>query len=171
MTAEILVLRLVHVLGGIFWVGSGLFTTFFLLPALGKAGPAAGPVMGALAQRRVYTVLPIVAVLTLLSGARLLWISSGGLSSAWLGTRMGQTFLWSGVVATVAFLVALLLARPAGVRAGQAAARLATAPEAERGALAAEAERHRRRAAATGLFAMVLLLASAAGMAVARYLG
>ena len=41
MIAEILVLRLVHVLGGMFWVGSGLFSTFFLLPALAGAGPAA----------------------------------------------------------------------------------------------------------------------------------
>ena len=171
MTAELLVLRLVHVLGGIFWVGSGLFTTFFLLPALGKVGPAAGPVMGALAQRRVYTVLPVVAVLTLLSGARLLWIVSAGFSSAWMESPTGQTFLWSGVAATVAFFVALLLARPSGMRAGQAAAALAAAPENERAARAAEVERLRRRAAITGMIAMVLLILSAVGMSVARYLG
>ena len=72
MSTELVVLRLVHILGGIFWLGSGLFTTFFLIPALGRAGPAAaGPVMGALQQRRLFTVLPVVALLTILSGVRL----------------------------------------------------------------------------------------------------
>src|SRR5688572_13718538 len=73
MLTELLVLRIIHILGGIFWLGSGLFTAFFLTPALGRVGPAAvGPVMSALQQRRLFTILPIVAVLTILSGVRLL---------------------------------------------------------------------------------------------------
>jgi hypothetical protein len=46
MAAEVLVLRLVHILGGIAWVGFAAFNTYFLIPSLGEAGPAAGPVMG-----------------------------------------------------------------------------------------------------------------------------
>ena len=76
MTAELIFLRLVHILGATFWLGSGLFTTFFLVPALGQVGPAgAGPVMGALKQRGLFTVLPVMALLTILSGARLLHIN------------------------------------------------------------------------------------------------
>src|SRR5688572_21882948 len=98
MSSEILVLRIVHVLGAIFWLGSGLFTTFFLVPALVRLGPAAaGPVMGALQQGRLFTVLPVVALLTIASGARLLQIVSGGFSSAYFATPTGQTFLWSAV--------------------------------------------------------------------------
>lgn len=171
MTAELLVLRLVHVLGGIFWVGSGLFTTFFLLPALAKSGPAAGAVFGALQQRRMFTVLPIVAVLTLLSGARLIWIVSSGFSPAWMGTRMGQTFLWSGVAAVLAFVVGMLVARPAGAKAARLGAQLAALPEPERGARMAEVDRLRRRSAAGGAAATTLLLLAAAGMSIARYLG
>ena len=37
MMAELIVLRLVHILGGMIWVGTGIFNTFFLLPALGQA--------------------------------------------------------------------------------------------------------------------------------------
>ena len=37
MQGELLVLRLVHVLGGIFWVGSALFMAIFLFPALASA--------------------------------------------------------------------------------------------------------------------------------------
>jgi uncharacterized membrane protein len=170
MIAELLVLRVVHVLGAIFWLGSGLFTTFFLIPALGKAGPAAAPVMGALQERRLFTWLPIVAVLTLLSGFRLLWIASSGFSAAYVGSAMGQVFLWSGVLATVAFVAGMIIARPAGVKAGQLAASLPSRTEAERLALMPELERLRRRNTVGMLAATVMLVVAAVGMAIARYL-
>ena len=172
MSTEIIVLRIVHVLGAIFWLGSGLFTTFFLVPALGRLGPAAaGPVMGALQQRRLFTVLPVVAVLTMLSGARLLHIVSGGFTPAFFDSRTGQAFLWSGVAAVGTFLLSMLVARPAAVRAGQLGASLATMPQAERVTRSAEVEALRRRSAVAGAIAMVLLVGAAVGMAVARYLG
>jgi uncharacterized membrane protein len=171
MTAEFIILRLVHILGGIFWLGSGLFTTLFLVPALGRLGPAgAGPVMGALQQRRLFTVLPLVAVVTILSGARLLHIASSGFASVYFTTATGRTLLWSGVAAVTGFLLSLVVARPAMVRAGQLGASMATLAEAERGARAAEIERLRRRGANASALAILLLLVAGAGMAVARYL-
>src|SRR5688500_5509174 len=69
MNAELIVLRLIHIVGGVFWVGSALFTAFFLMPTLMQAGPsAAGPVMGGLQQRKLMVWLPVVAVLVMLSG-------------------------------------------------------------------------------------------------------
>ena len=171
MTAEILVLRLVHILGGIFWLGSGLFTALFLVPALARVGPAgAGPVMGALQQRRLFTVLPIVAIATILSGVRLLHIASSGFAPAYFGTGTGRTLLWSGIAAILAFLLSLIVARPAMVRATALATSMATLSDAERGTRAAEVERLRRRGANATALAMLLLVAAASGMAVARYL-
>ncbi len=172
MSTELLVLRLVHILGGIFWLGSGLFTTFFLIPALGRVGPAtAGPVMGALQQRRLFTVLPVVALLTILSGIRLFQIMSAGFSPAYIASRTGQTFLWSGIAAVAAFLLSLLVARPAMVRVGQLSAAMASLPEEQRAGRLAEVERLRRRSGLASVVAMVFLIGAAAGMAVARYLG
>lgn len=171
MSAEILVLRVVHILGGIFWLGTGLFTSFFLIPALARVGPAAGQVMGALQQRRLMTVLPIVAVLTLLSGLRLLQIASGGFSPAYMESPMGQAFLWSGIAAIIAFLSSLLVTRPAMVRAERLGASIPATAESERAARIAEIDRLRRRGARAGNVAMILLIGAAAGMAVARYLG
>jgi hypothetical protein len=127
--------------------------------------------MGALQQRRLFTVLPTVAVLTMLSGIRLLQIASAGFSDAYLASLTGRTFLWSGVAAVVAFLLSLLIARPAAVRAGQLGASLAALPESERASGVQELERLRRRSGVASIVAMVLLLGAAAGMAVARYLG
>ena len=171
MTAELLVLRLVHILGGIFWLGSGLFTSLFLVPALARVGPAgAGPVMGALQQRRLFTVLPLVAVATILSGLRLLHLASSGFAPEYFRGGTGRTLLWSGIAAILAFLLSLIVARPAMVRAGQLGASMATLSDAERGTRAAEIERLRRRGASATAVAMLLLVAAAAGMAVARYL-
>ena len=48
MNAELLVLRAIHIYGAVVWAGTSLFVAFFLIPAIGAAGPAGGPVMGAL---------------------------------------------------------------------------------------------------------------------------
>jgi uncharacterized membrane protein len=171
VSTELVALRLVHILGGIFWVGSALFSAFFLGPALGRVGPAAGAVMGALQQRRLFTVLPVVAVLTILSGLRLLQIVSAGFAPAYMSSRTGQTYLWSGIAAIVAFLLSVFVVRPAAVRAGQLGATIPGLPEEQRAGSLAKAELLRRRSGVASVIAMVLLVGAAAGMAVARYLG
>jgi uncharacterized membrane protein len=170
MYVEIVVLRLIHILGGVFWVGSGLFMTLFLLPALAQSGPSAGPVFAALQQRRLLTVLPSVAVLTILSGLRLMWIASMGFSSAYFASAAGRTFAIGGTAATLALLIGMTVARPAATRAATLSASIASAPADQRANLAAEVARLRRRGSVAGTVVLVLLVVGAGAMAVARYL-
>jgi hypothetical protein len=169
MTAEILVLRLVHILGGIFWVGSGLFTILFLMPALAASGPAAGKVMAGLQQRRLHIVMPIVALLTIASGLRLMWIMSAGFAPAYFASGVGRTFAWSGAAAIVSFLLAVGVARPASVRSMKLSASLATAADSAREAISAQLAGLQRRAMIASIIAVALVVLAAAGMAVARY--
>jgi uncharacterized membrane protein len=172
MHAELITLRLVHILCGIFWVGSGLFTSLFLLPALAGSRSAMGPVMAGLQRRRLFTVLPTVGLLTIASGLRLMWITSGGFDAAYFAAPSGRAFALAGTAATLGFLVGLLLARPAAGRAGRLGAELATAAdEATRARLTVELGRMRQRAGVANGFAIALLVLAAAGMAVARYAG
>ena len=171
MTAEMLVLRLVHILGGMIWVGSGIFNSFFLLPTLAQAGPAAGQVIAGLQRRRLFTILPIVALLTILSGVRLMQITSAGFSPAYFASASGRTYAWSGVFAIVGFLVGVFVARPAAMRAARTGAAMATATDAAaRASQAAALERLRRASSLAGLVSVGLVVLAAAGMAVARYL-
>jgi hypothetical protein len=163
---EIIVLRVIHIVGGIFWVGSMLFTTFFLLPALAQAGPATGPVMAGLQRRRLMTVLPLVALLTILSGVRLMWITSVGFTPAYFDTPVGQAYTVAGLAAIVGFLLAFLVVRPAAARA----ARLSAGGQGAGEGRTAEVESLRRRAAVFGVAVTFLLLVSAAGMAIGRYI-
>jgi uncharacterized membrane protein len=167
--AELIVLRLIHILGGIVWLGSGLFTLFFLQPAMIKAGPAAaGPIMANLQQRRMFTILPIVALLTILSGIRMMMIVSAG-SPQWFESAIGRTFSISGAFAILSFLTAILITRPATVRMGKLSQ--SSMPEgASKETRDAEIRSLQKRAAWSTQIAMGLLILAAAGMAVARYI-
>ena len=127
--------------------------------------------MAGLQKRRLFTLLPIVALLTILSGLRLLWIVSVGFSDAYLSTATGRTFSAGAGAALVAFLLSLLVSRPGFVRIGRLGASLATATdETTRQRVSGEMQRLSRRVAiANGLVAALLLLAAAA-MATARYM-
>lgn len=171
MHAEIIVLRLVHVVCGMLWVGAIVFMSGFLTPAIQIAGPSAGgAIMGALHQRRAMTYLPIVAVLTLLSGFRLYWIMSDGFSAEYAHSTMGLTFGIAGVVATVAFILGMAIARPAMMRAGMLSQQLSAVPEPERGPLQAELVRLRARGRSMSILVAVLVVLAGSAMAVARYL-
>jgi uncharacterized membrane protein len=165
MQAELLVLRLVHVLGGIFWVGSALFMAIFLFPALAASGPAAGQVMGAMQRQRIFTVLPVVALLTLLSGVRLMQITSDGFSAAYFASSSGRVIAWGGTFAIAAFVVGLLVARPAGLRL----ARLNAEPPSMEAIANVERLRLQRIVKVVGVVNVVLLLLAAVAMAVGRY--
>lgn len=169
MHAELLVLRLVHVLSGLVWVGAMVFMSAFLMPALQHAGPAAGAVMAGLQQRRLMTFMPVVASLTLLSGFRLYWIMSDGFSAAYARSPTGLTFGVAGLLALAAFVLGLAVIRPAMARAGMLGQRLASASEAERVAIQQEMQHLRARGASLSLVAAALVVLAAAGMAVARY--
>ena len=169
MHSELLLLRLVHVLCGTFWVGSGLYTGLFLAPALASSGVNAGQVFAALGKRRLFTALPVVALLTMLSGFRLLWIASGGSLAAYAATGSGRAYMWSGFAAVVAFLLSLVVSRPAAVRIGTLTASMQSAA-ADRASLERQVIALRRRASVSSATALTLLALCAAGMSVGRYL-
>jgi uncharacterized membrane protein len=170
MTTELLILRLVHVLGGIFWVGGVLLTTFFLIPAITTMGPAGGEVFAAMQRRKLSTYLFAASLLTVASGLRLLWITSGGFSSAYFATAPGMGFGTAAASALVALVLGLLVSRPAAVRAAKLAGTMAGAPAERRSQIGAEIAVLRRRSAVFGRAVALLLVLAAAGMSVARYL-
>jgi uncharacterized membrane protein len=171
MASEIIVLRFVHVVGGIFWVGAMLFANLFLFPALAGAGPGAGAVMAGLQRRKMMQVLPAVAVLTILAGARLMWINGSSTGGVYFHTTTGRVIALGAAAGILSFFVGILIGRPAGMRGGQLNAAIARASESERAALAAELAVVNRRLQLSGTSTVVLLIIAAGAMAVARYLG
>lgn len=171
MHLPLVILRLIHVVAGTLWVGFAVFVHVYLGPAVGDAGPEGGKVMGALQRRGLMTVLPILALLTVLSGFWVYWLVSGGLEAEYVRSATGLTFGIGGLVALAAYLIGMFLTRPAMLRAAAAMQAMATAATAEeRERLQAEATRQRGKGHAAGSVGTTLLILAAIGMAVARYL-
>jgi uncharacterized membrane protein len=170
MQAEIITLRLIHIVAGIFWVGTVIFNTLFLMPAMARIGPAAATMVAELQRRRLFTVLPVAALLTILTGLRLIWIASGGFQGHYFHTGAGHVFSVAGGLGILGFIIGMIYVRPASVRLGMLGQRMASASEAERPALVEELSRLRKRVAVSGNVVLVMLVLAAAGMAVARYM-
>jgi uncharacterized membrane protein len=168
---SLIILRLIHILFGAFWVGTATFMAFFLIPSLRGDPQTLGKVGQAMNARGVHKWLGIAAVLTLLSGLWMLWIVSGGDIATYARTRHGHGFTTAGGLAILAFLGGLFFARPAGLKAGELGAKLAAATDpAEKQRLAAEVAAMGKRAGIAGAIVVSLLILAVAGMAVSRYL-
>jgi len=110
---DVLVLRLIHIGAGAFWVGA-VFTFFlFVQPAAMAAGPGAMPfTYQLLHHRRLPAVILGAAAITILAGIWLLVRLTDGLDPALLfdEARLGYTV--GGVVAIVTFGIGSLYVFP-----------------------------------------------------------
>src|SRR5258706_4282467 len=106
-----IVLRLVHIGGGAMWVGMMAFVTFYLTPALNEVGPDAGKVMQALQKQKIMIVMPVLALLTIISG---LWMMSRLYAgpSDFAASRMGMALNVGALSAIIPFLIGIIFMRP-----------------------------------------------------------
>lgn len=165
-----LVLRFAHVFFGALWVGMMAFMTFFLMPTLAEVGPDGAKVMAALQRRRIPLIMPVIALITLISGFWLFDRLAGGNHGALMRTPMGKAYAWGATAALLAFLIGMIVGRPAMIRSMKLAESLPTASPEERAARMVEMQRLRARGTAVNRVVMALLLIALAVMAVARYL-
>ena len=84
MDITMLVLRSIHILSGIFWVGTALFFVLFFDPTIKAAGPAGSTVMGRLTLTRFPMVMALSSILTVVIGFIMYWIDSQGFQFDWI---------------------------------------------------------------------------------------
>jgi uncharacterized membrane protein len=171
MDPLLLTLRLIHVLAGALWLGFAIFIAFYLGPAMDDGGPEGGKIMVSLQRRGLPTAIPLLALATVLSGMWLFWRISGGQFSDYLRSPTGLTLAIGWLVSILAFAVGMAVTRPAMMKVGELMQSLAGAANpAEREQILATAAGLRSRASVAGRVGGVMLILTAASMAVARYL-
>lgn len=112
MNYLMVLLRLVHILGGVFWVGTGLLLFFFVSPSVMATGEAGTKFMGHLVGKsRLMMLTSAAAGSTVLAGAILYWIDSDGFSSTWLSSGPGIGFGLGAVFAIIAFISGIMVGR------------------------------------------------------------
>ena len=164
-----LVLRLLHIVAGVFWVGGSIFAARFLMPSLKAAGPAAGPVLAELGKRRIPVAMMGASLVNVASGIWMMMLVSGAAPGVWMRSPMGRTIGIGAGLAILALILGMAVAMPANAKMSRisAAARQRGGPPAPQEA--AELERLQARSAAVAIIVSVLLLLATAAMAVARY--
>ncbi len=107
-----LVLRIVHIGAGVFWVGGSLMMTFFIAPTVGAIGDAGPKFVAHLVRNLKFTTrMSIAAGLTVLAGGWLYWIDSNGFQSAWMMSSVGTGFGIGSGFGAVGFVFGLLIGR------------------------------------------------------------
>src|SRR6185436_14647067 len=168
MNALQIVLRLLHILLGIFWVGGVLFVAVFLGPAVRDAGPEGGKVMAALGKRGVPKIMPIVGLVTILSGLWLYSRDSVGFNSGYIKSPTGMTFGIGGLLAILGLAFGAVVLAPTFKRISDMA-QSPPADPAARDAHTAELQKLRAKFAKGSNLVAVTLALAAACMAIARY--
>jgi putative copper export protein len=164
-------LRLLHIVFGVFWAGAIFTMVLFVQPVVRAAGPEGGRFMARMRERRFFDVLPVAAILTMLSGIELYRRLSAGFSPAWIRTPYGMSLTVGALAAVVAFIIGMFVMRRATLRVldlAQEAQRAAEGPA--RDAVTAQMDPLRTRAMISARVVAALLLVSVVTMAVARYL-
>ncbi len=162
--AVLFLLRAIHVVGGVLWVGGLMIVTFFLLPASRTLGPAAQPMLQDIMGRRKLPVyLMSVAIATTLAGVLLMIRNVSLTDGAWARSPMGIGISVGAATAIVALVIGMTVTAPAAKRLG--------GPPKPGAAPLTDEERTRlvRRTAIGGRLVLALLAVSALTMATARY--
>jgi len=163
-------LRLVHIIFGVFWVGSVLFATVMLMPSIRAVGPSGAAIMSELVRRRMPLIMMGSAILTIGSGIWLMSILSGGAPGVWMHSSAGRAFATGGGIAILALVLGMAINAPTAGRMsaiGAAVAKRGGPPTADE---TMELRRLQSRMAVASVVVAVLLLAATGAMAVARYL-
>lgn len=165
-----IVLRAIHILAGVAWVGSVFLFVFFIEPTSRAIGPAAAPFMAELVgKRKVIRAILYLGTITILAGAGLYWINIRFVGiSAFVGTGPGLSLTLGAVTALAAFTIGMLGTRPAVGKLtaiGKDVAASGGPPSQEQGAAIAALQRRMRIYARTSL---ALLTFTVLEMAIAR---
>jgi uncharacterized membrane protein len=157
-------LRAIHVVGGLLWVGGVLVVSVFLLPAAQTLGPAAQPVMQfIMTKRKLPVYLMGAGILTTLAGLLLMMRNVSLTGGAWARSPMGIGISIGAAAAILALIVGMAVSAPA-------ARRLSAPPKPGAAPLTGEQRAAlMRRLSLAGRATLILLCIAALFMATARY--
>ncbi|MBV6449451.1 MAG: hypothetical protein MHPDNHAH_00161 [Anaerolineales bacterium] len=165
----ILILRVLHVGGGIMWVGSAALYLLFLVPAA-RASQSAGQKFMQTLGPKFGAMMGLVTTITVLSGALLYArFAIGGLSFIWT-TGVGLGFTVGGIAALASYAMGVAVLGKTQERIGKLGAEMASAQGAPNPAQVQEMNRLQSSLMKAYQFDFVLLVIAMLGMAVARYL-
>ena len=169
-TMLFLFLRVVHVLLGAIWVGSTVFLTLRLMPAIEKSGPAGGQVMVALNRNGVTAFFASIGGTTVLTGLYLYWRFTGGFDPAISAGHAGMAFGLGGVCGILALILGGAVVGRSSNRIVDLMEQLPKAPDAQKGAILQEVNGLRQKLKTFGSIVLLLQVIAVVLMALGHYI-
>jgi uncharacterized membrane protein len=167
MTYLIWLLRIIHIVGGVIWVGGTLIMTFFIGPTVSATDEAGQRFVRHLMNNLKFSNrMAAASGSTVLAGLILYWIDSQGFTSPWMTSGAGRGFGIGAAFALIGFVYGLLIGRTTKAMA-QLGAQIQGNPSS---AQLAQLQTIRKQQATYSTIATVTLLLAVIFMAIARYL-
>jgi uncharacterized membrane protein len=167
----VIILRVIHIAAGTFWVGAAFVLFLFVQPSARELGPEGQRFMGHLAvKKRLPMLVMLSAILTVLAGILLYWRASDGFDVDWISSGPGVTFTIGGLAAITTLALGLVLTKPAMDRMGAVGQEIATSGGQPTPSQASEMQALQARLVLIGRVSMVLLTIAVVTMATARFL-
>lgn len=161
-------LRLVHILGGMYWFGSVLAMYYFITPTVAATGDAGQQFMRHLGGKSGFSTSILIAALSAaVAGASLYWIDSEGLRSGWVQSSTGITFGLGGFFGAIALTLGIVVNRTLAAL-GKLGMQIQGKPSPEQ---MAKIQALQKRAGMATQYTCYMLIISATLMALARYIG
>lgn len=163
-------LRVIHIVFGVIWVG-GVFTlAAFVVPSARAIGPAAGPMMGQLTQvRQMPKWLVIAGFLTIAAGFWLYWHASVGADPRWMASGPARTYGIGAVLALIAWFMGMTMNAPLAKRMSAMGAKIAASGAPPTADEKAQLSAMQARLGTLSVVGAALLILATMTMAVARY--
>lgn len=98
-------LRVLHVLLAAIWIGSTVFVTVLLMPAVESAGAAGGEVMTRIVRGGIVKYMAILGGTTAVTGIYLYWRLTGGFDPVVSASRMGMVYGIGSVAGILAVII------------------------------------------------------------------
>ena len=169
MTWLIVVLRLIHIVGGVFWAGAVWVLARFIEPTATAAGPEGGRFLQRFAGSGYTPAVISAGLATIAAGLALMWIDSGGFQPGFMGSHFGIALSIGAAAALMAAYVGIALGARNGMRLKNVAAAIQAQAGGPTHAQGADIQAIQGRLRRGGRITAVLLAVTVVCMAVARY--
>ena len=108
MNYLVIVLRIIHILAGVFWVGGTLIMTFFIAPTIGATAESGQKFIGYLMNNLKFSQrMAASAGLTILAGVILFGLDAR--NSGWASSGAGRGFGIGALFAIIGFVYGMLV--------------------------------------------------------------
>lgn len=165
------VLRVLHVVTGVWWAGATWTLAGFLTPAVQEIGKPGQEIMKELIQkRRLSEYIGIAGAISVITGLLLYWRASNGLHPTWILSGRGLSLSIGGLAGIATLGIGFRVIRTSALRMGELGRQIEQSEGPPDPEVLQEMQGLQAKLESGGLWAAALLAVSVIGMAGAQNL-